>query len=77
MKNKMHMIRRCQALAMAGIISAGTILPAGTALAIGPGETSAPVVSSPGPGQPAAGTTGSTGNTGAASSGSSTTNPNA
>lgn len=41
MKNKMHMIRRCQALAMAGIISAGTILPAGTALAIGPGETSA------------------------------------
>lgn len=55
----MHMIRRCQVLAMAGIISAGTILPAGTALAIGPGETSAPVVTSAGPGgpgQPAAGT---------------------
>ena len=41
MKNKMHMIRRCQVLAMAGIISAGTILPAGTALAIGPGDIGA------------------------------------
>lgn len=79
MKNKMHMIRRCQVLAMAGIISAGTILPAGTALAIGPGETSAPVVTSAGPGgpgQPAAGT-GSTGGTGAASSGTAAANPNA
>ena len=75
----MHMIRRCQVLAMAGIISAGTILPAGTALAIGPGETSAPVVTSAGPGgpgQPAAGT-GSTGSTGAASSGTAAANPNA
>ena len=79
MKNKMHMIRRCQVLAMAGIISAGTILPAGTALAIGPGETSAPVATSAGPGgpgQPAAGT-GSTGSTGAASSGTAAANPNA
>ena len=79
MKNKMHMIRRCQVLAMAGIISAGTILPAGTALAIGPGETSAPVATSAGPGgpgQPAAGT-GSTGSTGAAASGTAAANPNA
>ena len=75
----MHMIRRCQVLAMAGIISAGTILPAGTALAIGPGETSAPVATSAGPGgpgQPAAGT-GSTGSTGAAASGTAAANPNA
>lgn len=81
MKNKMHMIKRCQALAMAGIIGAGTLLPAGTALAIGPGETSAPVVSSPGPGGPGQ-TSGGTGSnnsnsTNTTSSGSAVTNPNA
>ena len=81
MKNKLHMIKRCQALAMAGIIGAGTILPAGNALAIGPGETSTPTVSSVGPGGPGQ-TPGGTGSnnsnsTNTTSSGAATTNPNA
>ncbi|MCC8086937.1 MAG: glycoside hydrolase [Clostridium sp.] len=79
MKNKLHMIKRCQALAMAGLIGAGALLPSGTALAIGPGETSPTVVSSPGPGGPgqaaSGSTTSTTGSTNTQSS--SSTNPNA
>ena len=79
MKNKLHMIKRCQALAMAGLIGAGALLPSGTALAIGPGETSPTVVSSPGPGGPgqaaSESTTSTTGSTNTQSS--SSTNPNA
>ena len=79
MKNKLHMIKRCQALAMAGLIGAVALLPSGTALAIGPGETSPTVVSSPGPGGPgqaaSGSTTSTTGSTNTQSS--SSTNPNA
>ena len=65
--------------AMAGLIGAGALLPSGTALAIGPGETSPTVVSSPGPGGPgqaaSGSTTSTTGSTNTQSS--SSTNPNA
>lgn len=78
MKNKLHMIKRCQALAMAGLIGAGALLPSGTALAIGPGETSPTVVSSPGPGGPgqaaSGSTTSTTGSTNTQSSSSTTPN---
>lgn len=75
MKSKLHMIKRCQALAMAGLIGAGTLLPAGTALAVGPGETTATVVSPAGPGGPGQATGGSAAN---ASQGGTqnTSNPN-
>ena len=79
MKNKLHMIKRCQALAMAGLIGAGALLPSGTALAIGPGETSPTVVSSPGPGGPGQAASGSTTSTTGSNNtqSSSSTNPNA
>ena len=72
-------MRRCHALALAGLIGAGTIVPAGTTLAVGPGETqSAPVISPVGPGQSSTGSTGTTSGTGSTSGQSaSTANPNA
>ena len=39
MKNTTQIMRRCHALALAGLIGAGAIVPAGTSLAVGPGET--------------------------------------
>lgn len=78
MRKKLHMIKRCQAFALAGLIGAGTMLPAGTALAVGPGETSTAAVSNAGPGGPgqsASGTTGGTSQSGTNSS--QTSNPNA
>ena len=72
-------MRRCHALALAGFIGAGTIVPAGTSLAVGPGETqSATVISPVGPGQSSAGSTGTASGTGSTSGQSaSTANPNA
>ena len=72
-------MRRCHALALAGLIGAGTIVPAGTTLAVGPGETqSATVISPVGPGQSSTGSTGTTSGTGSTSGQSaSTANPNA
>ena len=72
-------MRRCHALALAGLIGAGTIVPAGTSLAVGPGETqSATVISPVGPGQSSAGSTGTASGTGSTSGQSaSTANPNA
>lgn len=76
MKRKTHMMKRCHALALAGIIGAGTILPAQTSLAVGPGETNSSVVVSPGgPGGP--GNADTTGSTGANSGSASNSNTNA
>ena len=47
MKNTTQIMRRCHALALAGLIGAGTIVPAGTSLAVGPGETQSATVISP------------------------------
>ena len=79
MKNTTQIMRRCHALALAGLIGAGTIVPAGTTLAVGPGETqSATVISPVGPGQSSTGSTGTTSGTGSTSGQSaSTANPNA
>ena len=79
MKNTTQIMRRCHALALAGLIGAGTIVPAGTSLAVGPGETqSATVISPVGPGQSSAGSTGTASGTGSTSGQSaSTANPNA
>ena len=55
MENKMYSIRRWRAMALAGLIGAGAVLPAGTALAAGPGEGPGITVSPGGPGA-AAGT---------------------
>ena len=79
MKNTTQIMRRCHALALAGLIGAGTIVPAGTTLAVGPGETqSATVISPVGPGQSSAGSTGTASGTGSTSGQSaSTANPNA
>ena len=78
MKNTTQIMRRCHALALAGLIGAGTIVPAGTSLAVGPGETqSATVISPVGPGQSSAGSTGTASGTGSTSGQSaSTANPN-
>lgn len=75
MRKKLHMIKRCQAFALAGLIGAGTMLPAGTALAVGPGETSTAAVSPAGPGGPGQSSAGTTGGT--SQSGIQTSNPNA
>ena len=79
MKNTTQIMRRCHALALAGLIGAGAIVPAGTSLAVGPGETqSATVISPVGPGQSSAGSTGTASGTGSTSGQSaSTANPNA
>ena len=79
MKNTTQIMRRCRALVLAGLIGAGTIVPAGTSLAVGPGETqSATVISPVGPGQSSAGSTGTASGTGSTSGQSaSTANPNA
>ena len=42
MKIQTQIMRRCHALALAGLIGAGTIVPAGTSLAVGPGRPSPP-----------------------------------
>ena len=66
-------MRRCRALVLAGLIGAGTMVPAGTSLAVGPGETQSSTVISPvGPGQSSTGSTGTTSGQSA-----STANPNA
>ena len=82
MKNKIkkqQIIRRCQAMALAGFISAGTWLPSFTALAAGPGDPGNTVtsqVSSGGPGN--SGNSGnSAGNQNGAASQRSQENPNA
>lgn len=79
MKNTTQIMRRCRALVLAGLIGAGTMVPAGTSLAVGPGETQSSTVISPvGPGQSSTGSTGTTSGTGATSGQSaSTANPNA
>ena len=79
MKNTTQIMRRCRALVLAGLIGAGTMVPAGTSLAVGPGETqSATVISPVGPGQSSAGSTGTASGTGSTSGQSaSTANPNA
>lgn len=60
MKNHFrHISKRCQALALAGMLTAGTFAPAGTAWAIGPGEVSTGTVNT-GPGAAAAQTAQST-----------------
>ena len=70
-------MKRCHALALAGLIGAGTIMPAGTSLAVGPGETQSPAVISPvGPGQSSTGSTGTASGTGS-TSGQAAANPNA
>ena len=52
MKNTTQIMRRCRALVLAGLIGAGTMVPAGTSLAVGPGETQSSTAISPvGPGQ--------------------------
>ena len=43
MKKRQEMRKRCQALVLAGILGTGTLGPAYTAYAVGPGETSASV----------------------------------
>ena len=64
MKNTTQIMRRCHALALAGLIGAGAIMPAGTALAVGPGETqTSTAASQAGPGQSTSGGT-STGTSG-------------
>ena len=77
MKKRQEMRKRCQALVLAGILSAGTLGPAGTACAAGPGETSAAVghISSGGPG--AAGSTPSASDSSDSEARASQTNPNA
>ena len=73
-------MRRCHALALAGLIGAGTIVPAGTSLAVGPGGDPSPPRSylPVGPGQSSAGSTGTASGTGSTSGQSaSTANPNA
>ena len=79
MKNTTQIMRRCRALVLAGLIGAGTMVPAGTSLAVGPGETqSATVISPVGPGQSSTGSTGTTSGSGTTSGQSaSTANPNA
>ena len=70
-------MKRCHALALAGLIGAGIIMPAGTFLAVGPGETQSPTVISPvGPGQSSTGSTGTASGTGS-TSGQAAANPNA
>ena len=70
-------MKRCHALALAGLIGAGTIMPAGASLAVGPGETQSPTVISPvGPGQSSTGSTGTASGTGS-TSGQAAANPNA
>lgn len=77
MKNTTQLMKRCHALALAGLIGAGTIMPAGTSLAVGPGETQSPTVISPvGPGQSSTGSTGTASGTGS-TSGQAAANPNA
>ena len=84
MKRKQEMKKRCQALLLAGILGAGTLGPAATVYAIGPGETGSQTgqVTSGGPG--ATGNNTSSGNTetgsqntGAKSTDTSQTNTNA
>ena len=72
-------MRRCRALVLAGLIGAGTMVPAGTSLAVGPGETQSSTAISPvGPGQSSTGSTGTTSGSGTTSGQSaSTANPNA
>lgn len=79
MKNTKQIMRRCHALALAGLIGAGAVMPSGTALAVGPGETQSTTVVSPGgPGQSSSGSANTTpSGTGASSGQSSTANPNA
>ena len=79
MKNTTQIMRRCRALALAGLIGAGTIVPAGTSLAVGPGETQSNTVISPvGPGQSSGSSPGTTAGTGSTSGQSaSAANPNA
>jgi glucan-binding YG repeat protein len=79
MKNTTQMMRRCRALVLAGLIGAGTMVPAGTSLAVGPGETQSSTAISPvGPGQSSTGSTGTTSGSGTTSGQSaSTANPNA
>ena len=77
MKNTTQLMKRCHALALAGLIGAGIIMPAGTSLAVGPGETQSPTVISPvGPGQSSTGSTGTASGTGS-TSGQAAANPNA
>ncbi|CDF25362.1 putative uncharacterized protein [[Clostridium] clostridioforme CAG:511] len=79
MKNTTQIMRRCRALVLAGLIGAGTMVPAGTSLAVGPGETQSSTAISPvGPGQSSTGSTGTTSGSGTTSGQSaSTANPNA
>ena len=78
MKETIRMMKQCRALALAGFIGAGLFMPAGTALAAGPGEVSSQTAASGGPGQPAA-AQGGTGTPPAANNTNSgtSTNPNA
>uniref|UniRef100_UPI003AB823E0 GH25 family lysozyme n=1 Tax=Enterocloster clostridioformis TaxID=1531 RepID=UPI003AB823E0 len=79
MKNTTQIMRRCRALVLAGLIGAGTMVPASTSLAVGPGETQSSTAISPvGPGQSSTGSTGTTSGSGTTSGQSaSTANPNA
>lgn len=77
MRKKLHMRKRCQVLAMAGLIGAGTLMPGGTALAMGPGESPSSIVTNSGPGGPGGpgnpGSAGNPGNPGQADSGAADT----
>lgn len=83
MKKRQEMRKRCQALVLAGILGAGTLGPAYTACAAGPGETSASVGAPALGGPGVSGGPGGAGNTpsapGAADNakGAGQTNPNA
>lgn len=83
MKKRQEMRKRCQALVLAGILGAGTLGPAYTAYAAGPGEMPASVGASAAGGPGETGGSGGTGNVPSASStsenakGADQTNPNA
>ena len=68
MKKSRHLTKRCHAAALAGVVAALAGIPAETAWAVGPGEsTASSAASSQGPGGsggPGAGDSGSAGNTG-------------
>lgn len=76
MENKRYFTRRWQALALAGLIGAGSILPAGTALAAGPGEGANAAVSPGGPGAAGSAPSGGSGSAGATAD-TTASNPNA
>ena len=79
MKNVRHIVKRCQSVALAGMIAALTGLPAGTAWAIGPGETgvTSTMTASPGPGGPGVSGSANPSGTGGSNTSTTVTNPNA